>query len=191
MNATWPLLSPLEATSWAELPADSSGELVDGVIVEEELPDYLHELVVAWLVATLRSWAVPRGGVVGGSEAKFLLGPRLGRKPDVSVFVPPNLPPRRGPVTIPPLLMIEVLSRAPSDVRRDRIQKTAEYEAFGVAHFWIVDPEAKTIEGYVLGDKGRYERAFSGSSGNVEAVGFEGLVLDLDGLWEEGQRLGE
>ena len=34
---------------WAAMPEDDEGELVDGVLVEEEMPDLTHETVVAWL----------------------------------------------------------------------------------------------------------------------------------------------
>jgi Uma2 family endonuclease len=191
VNATAPLSAPLSIAAWADLPEDTPGELVQGALVEEEMPDFLHEAIVAWLVATLRAWAIPRGGIVGGSEAKFALGPGLGRKPDLSAFLPPNLPPRRGVVSAPPYLMVEVISRSARDARRDRVEKPAEYETFGVRHLWLVDPEAQTVEGFVLGDGGRYVRSFSASEGRVAPAGFEGLVIELDALWAEVARLGE
>ena len=52
------LLGPRMTTSeWAELSEDVPGELVDGRLVEEEVPDYAHEVIVAWLIvaATYRS----------------------------------------------------------------------------------------------------------------------------------------
>lgn len=85
--------------------------------------------------------------------------------------------------------MIEVISPSPRDVRRDRIAKPSEYAAFGVKHLWIVDPDARTIEGFAL-DKGFYGRPFAGGDGVVEPPGFDGLRLDLDELWRETDRLG-
>ena len=43
-----------------------------------------------------------------------------------------------------PLLVVEVLS--PSTRARDRGVKIRRYAALGVAHYWIMDPEAQTIE---------------------------------------------
>ena len=57
---------------WAALDDDVEGELVDGVLEEEEMPTVLHELVVAWVFATLRTWARRRRGFVFGSETKGL-----------------------------------------------------------------------------------------------------------------------
>jgi hypothetical protein len=43
----------LTLAEWGALDEDEPGELVDGVLVEEEVPDYVHELVVAWLIGVL------------------------------------------------------------------------------------------------------------------------------------------
>src|SRR5689334_7942695 len=84
---------------WAALPEDEPGELVDGMLVEEEVPDTTHETVVGWLIEMLRVWIKTRGGFVFGSELKYLLLRGRGRKPDVSVFLPGSRPPsRRGPI---------------------------------------------------------------------------------------------
>jgi Uma2 family endonuclease len=177
---------------WAAMDEDEPGELVDGRLVEEEVPDYVHEVVVSWLNAVLRVWAVARGGFVAGSDAKFAVSLRRGRKPDLSVYLPGGrVPPRRGVIRVPPDIAVEVLSPAPRDGRRDRIEKHAEYAAFGVRFYWIVDPELRTIEIFERGADGRYVSACRAADGKVEEVpGCDGLALDLDDLWAEIDRLG-
>ena len=56
---------PLSLAEWAALPEDEPGELVDGHLTEEEVPEYVHELVVGWLIHALWAWGVPRGGPDG------------------------------------------------------------------------------------------------------------------------------
>ncbi|MGK3995995.1 Uma2 family endonuclease [Sorangium sp. So ce1024] len=185
-----PLLSVAE---WAALPEDEAGELIDGRLVEEEMPDCVHELAVAWLVHTLRAWLAPRRGFVFGSEVKYALKPRRGRKSDVSVFLPTSRkPPARGPVAIPPDIMVEIVSPSPRDVRRDRIEKLEEYAAFGVRWYWLLDPQLRTLEIFELTRDGLYMRRLGVTGGVLQEVpGCDGLALDLDGLFREIDQLDE
>jgi Uma2 family endonuclease len=181
----------MSLTEWAALPEDDEGELVDGRLVEEEGPEANHESIVAWLVVTLWSWAIPRGGFVFGSELKLAVRPRRGRKPDVSVYLPGSpAPRRRGIVEVAPGIVVEVISASPRDVRRDRIEKPDEYAAFGVRFYWIIDPSARTLEIFELGTDGRYARALGASQGTIAIPGCAYLTLDLDALWAEVDRLG-
>lgn len=177
---------------WAALDEDEAGELVDGALVEEEVADFVHEVVVAWLVRVLGAWVAPQGGLVAGSEAKFALAVDRGRKPDVSLYLPSSpKPPRRGPVRAAPDLFVEVISPRPRDARRDRIEKSADYARFGVRHFWLIEPDTHILECFRLNDDGDYVKTVAADVGRVTVPGFEGLVLDLDQLWEETARLAD
>lgn len=178
--------------AWAALPEDAPGELRDGLLEEEEVPDLTHETAVLWLGALLRAWAVALGGFAFGSEVKYALSHLGGRKPDLSVFFAgrPALP-RRGSVTVPPDLAVEVVSPSPADQRRDRITKLAEYAAFGVRFYWLLDPSARTLEILELGSDGRYVHVLGAAEGRLSEIpGCAGLTLDLDELWREIDRLG-
>jgi Uma2 family endonuclease len=136
----------LTAEEWSSLDEDEEGELVAGVLEPEEMPDAVHELTVSFLIRTLGTWLAGAGFVLG-SEVKLLVAPRTGRKPDMSVFLPGTTPPpRRGLIRKPPYLVVEVISPSPRDERRDRVVKTAEYAAFGVTYYWLVDPALGTFE---------------------------------------------
>jgi hypothetical protein len=85
----------LSLAEWFALAEDERGELVDGRLVEEEAPNYVHEILVILLGSLLRGWFAPRGGFVGGSDAKLVVGPKQGRRPDLTVYFAgtPCLPP--------------------------------------------------------------------------------------------------
>ncbi len=168
---------------WYALDEEVEGELVDGILVEEEVPSCLHEVVVSWLTRALGNWLDDKGWIIG-SEAKFAVLPRRGRKPDLSVFLPGRRPPALGLVRIPPDIIIEVISPDPRDERRDRVDKYEEYAAFGARWYWLVDPKLRIFEICELGDGGRYTRALAVTDGRIESVpGCRGLALDVAKLW--------
>ncbi len=183
----------LSIEEWAAMPEDDPGELVDGVLVEEEMPDLTHETVVAWLIRVIGAWIIPRRGFVFGSEAKFAVGPRRGRKPDVTVYLPGGSPlPRRGVVRVPPDIAVEIVSPTARDRRRDRIDKAADYARFGVRWCWLIDPAGRTLEILARDATGQYEQIAGATGGVVDPVpGCDGLVIDLDALWAEVERLSD
>lgn len=180
-----PSAPELSLDEWFALPEDEPGELVDGRLEEEEVADFVHELLVALLIRMLGNWIFPQGGLVAGSEAKLAIGSGRGRKPDLTVYLPGSRrPPARGLVRVPPDIAIEIVSPTPRDGRRDRVEKLADYAAFGVAWYWLLDPQLRSLEVLELDPQGRYLHVLGATTGTLEKVpGCEGLTLDLDALW--------
>jgi Uma2 family endonuclease len=190
MNPAAPAKARMTVEDWAALDEDEPGELVDGRLVDEEMPEFVHEVIVAWFVRALGNWLVPRGGYAVASEAKYAVGAARGRKPDASAWFPGRRPPARGIIRVPPDVAIEVVSSTPRDAKRDRIEKMDEYAAFQIRFYWILDPAERTLEIFELGADGRYVRAVGASDGVIDSVpGCDGLALDLGSLWAEVDRL--
>lgn len=82
----------------------------------------------------------------------------------------------------PPTLVVEILS--PSTAQKDIKTKLLLYQKFGVEEYWIVDPEAETIEVLILDDTGKYN---PGEEFNEELTStrFPDLSIDLKGLFEK------
>jgi Uma2 family endonuclease len=179
----------LSLADWFALPEEELGELVDGRLVEDEVPSYIHEILVILLGSLLRAWAAPRGGFVGGSDIKLAVGPRQGRRPDLTVYLAGTpLPPPSGIITQPPDIAVEIVSPTPRDGRRDRVEKVADYAACRVRYYWILDPQLRSLEILKLGPQGRYEHLLGATEGQIEIPGCEGFVLDLDAVWAEIER---
>lgn len=180
-----PLLGPrVTLEEWSELPEDVPGEFVDGRLVEEEVPDYLHEVLVAWLARELGNWAEQAEAIIGGSEAKFAISQTRGRKADLTVYLAGRRPPARGVVSVPPDIAVEVVSPAPRDQRRDRFEKMHEYARFGIRFYWLVDPQQRTVEIYEREDSGTYALRLRTGGGALQDIpGCPGLRLDLDAMW--------
>jgi Uma2 family endonuclease len=177
------LLGPLlTLDEWRDLPEDVPGELVDGRLVEEEMPDPLHEVIVAWLARIVGNWTDE--AIVLGSETRFALSSTHGRKPDLTVYLGGRRPPARGVVDVPPDIAVEVVSPSPRDQRRDRQDKMAEYAAFGIPFYWIVDPQQRRFEVFERTEAGTYVPRVQAGGGIVLSIpGCTGLAIDLDAMW--------
>jgi Uma2 family endonuclease len=173
----------MSLAEWAELPEDVPGELVSGHLVDEEMPDYAHEVLVAFLARVLGNWGDERGAIVAGSDARFAVSSSRGRKPDLTVFFAGRRPPRRGLVRIAPDIAVEIISSDARDARRDRVDKLAEYAAFGIAWYWLVDPQQRTLQVYARSAEGHYDLQLEQSSGVAVIPGCDGLRLDLNAMW--------
>jgi Uma2 family endonuclease len=81
----------------------------------------------------------------------------------------------------PPDLCVEIVSPLSGVV--DRKQKFKQYEKGKVAHYWIVDPEARTIEGYKLVG-GKYRLTGQGKNDDIVRLPpFAELDIPLEQLW--------
>ncbi|MET0791389.1 MAG: Uma2 family endonuclease [Polyangiaceae bacterium] len=180
----------LTLEEWLVLDEDEAGEFVDGRLVEEEVPDFAHELTISWLIGVIRAWLGGQGFVVG-PELNVVTAANRGRKPDLVVILPGSKPPRRsGPLREPPDILVEVVTATPRDERRDRVEKMAEYARFGVSYYWLVDPALVSFEIFERTPSGHFQQLVGVTEGRIDPVpGCTGLVIDVDALWTELSRL--
>ena len=166
------------------LDDDDRRELIDGELVEVEVPDGIHERIVAVLIMFLGMWArTRRRGHVLGSGYKIRIDAHRGVMPDVQFFRAgnPAIGQLVGVVHGHPDLAVEIIS--PSSRGYDRVKKLAWYARIGVPEYWIVDSDARTIERLVLA-RGRYVVDGSAEGDATFAPKtFPGLAIPLAELW--------
>jgi Uma2 family endonuclease len=76
-----------------------------------------------------------------------------------------------------PDLVIEILS--PINTRRDLDQKLEDYRSIGVREYWIVSPEALTVEVMRLSAEGIHPLDIFGTGMTVRSQVLEGLALPV------------
>ncbi len=81
-----------------------------------------------------------------------------------------------------PDLVVEVLS--PSTRACDLGIKMRRYAASGVPHYWVADPEARSLTPYRLRESGYEAGATCGPGAVFEPDLFRGLRIPIDELWE-------
>jgi Uma2 family endonuclease len=103
-------------------------------------------------------------------------------RPDLSGWRRTRLPePDRRPITVAPDWVCEVLS--PSTASRDRVTKRGLYARHRINHYWLVDPEARTLEALELRD-GRWTDAGTFDETAVARIPpFEGIELAVGRLF--------
>lgn len=149
---TWTYDEFAAASAETNLPT----ELWDGKIVTAEGRPPRHQIVVANVWSQV--CGVARSKLLGEALAgplDVVLSPRRVVQPDV-VFVSNSQKSIIESTCIRgvPELLVEVISEG--TWRRDRVDKKALYEQFGVAEYWIIDPDSRLIEVFTLA-KGTYQ----------------------------------
>ena len=154
-----------------ELPDDGRRwEIVEGALVEMTGPTTLHGRVVVNLARLL----LPIMDALG---AEFFVAPQDVLLPDGSVVEPDLLailpdglawPSLRG-IEGPPDLVVEVVS--PSSRQHFTVTKRALYGRTGVREYWLVDPEARSVDVLVRQQAGlRLHRHHAGATDFVSPL---------------------
>jgi Uma2 family endonuclease len=175
----------MTAQQFLQMGEDPPGvrlELVDGEVKVSPSPDLTHSFVDRQLTLILGTFIKENnlGALFGDVDTIF--GKHDVRRPDLIYFAKSRLHLLgEKKIEAPPDLCVEIVS--PSSVLVDRKQKFRQYERGKVAHYWIVDPTAQTIEGYKLVG-GKYRRTGHGKKNDtVRLPPFPELDIPLAELW--------
>ena len=184
-------MSPKSAFTYRDyeaLPNDRRRyEIHDGELCVTPAPSFEHQLIHINLLRVLLGH-VP--AVAPGLLLSAPLDVILADRPDETTIVQPDilyiapdrmsLTSRRG-IEGGPTLAVEILS--PSTRTIDRVIKRRLYARYGVPFVWLVDPDARAIEAFVL-ERDRYVLAVSVTGAEaVDLPPFTGLALVPDALW--------
>jgi len=115
-------------------------------------------------------------------EVDVQLGPHDIVRPDLSGWRRERLPdPHARPFTVVPDWACEVES--PSTVRRDRVTKRRLYAEHGIRHYWLVDPDARTLTALELRDGSWVELGVFDDTMSARIAPFAEVELPLGRLF--------
>src|ERR1041385_3332042 len=133
-------------------------ELWDGELVMAPAPFYQHQRIAFRLHRALHDWVEQHGlGEGVGAPIDMVLAPHRVVQPDVVYIERKNLGIVQDAIRGAADLVIEIISAGSG--QRDRVDKKALYEQYGVQEYWIVDPELQTVEVFRLDPNQRYRVA--------------------------------
>ncbi len=120
-------------------------ELWDGELFMSPAPSFLHQEIVDRFHDLLKAWVRQHQlGKTGLAPLDMVLTSRRAVQPDVVFISNKRLEIIKERIMGAADLVAEVLS--PESRRRDRIDKRDLYEQHGVREYWLIDPEARTVE---------------------------------------------
>ncbi len=164
---------------YVQLPDDKRYELVEGELFLVPAPRLYHQRILGKLWTSLYSHAEANQlGEVFLAPCDVLFSEATVVQPDL-LFVSCE---RKGILTDAniqgsPDLVVEILS--PSTGQRDLGLKRNLYARYGVREYWIVDPDAKTIEVLSLTETGYRTDAVVPWTGTLNSPLFPALDLAL------------
>jgi Uma2 family endonuclease len=180
-------LMTLEEFREAEVEDGYRYELARGVLEVTVVPDDDHGDVVCNLFRAIALFEqrYPRviGRYGGGSEFRLWLPALIsGRNPDVAVTL--RQTPRDWRGRRPPSLAFEVVSEGSEAHERDYVTKRAEYLAFGLREYWIVDLQTRIVTVLVRDGDIWVEQIYRDDQQAVSVV-LPGFTVRLPDLWPE------
>ena len=96
---------------------------------------------------------------------------------------------KKGQMHFPvPDLIVEVLSKSPKSLKRDKKIKFNDYELHGVSEYWMIDPEEETVELYRL-EEGKYNLILKSKEGHIQSKVIEGFSIPIPAIFDEEENL--
>ena len=173
---------------YQEMTPEEKTEFIDGEAVMHSPARNSHLDVTSNTANLIRNYvALNKLGTVK-VEKYLVVFPRNDYEPDIVFFGPEKSATivdetMRFPV---PDFIVEVLSS--STEKNDRGVKFEDYAANGVAEYWIIDPEKKVLEQYLLEGES-YELALKAPSGKVVSPAVPGFSCEIEALFDEQKNL--
>ncbi|MCK4411026.1 Uma2 family endonuclease [Candidatus Bipolaricaulota bacterium] len=175
-------------TDYKSLPESETDryELLQGELVMVPSPNWLHQSILKRILLFIDDYVTSHGlGEVRFAPLDIVLSEEVVLQPDI-FFISRE----RSEIIADegvhgaPDLVVEITS--PGTKARDQTLKRTLYARHGVKEYWIVDPEAKTVEVLTLEEKG-FE-LFSAYKGTelLNSPLLKGLAIDLRKVFEIG-----
>ncbi|MGH8593383.1 MAG: Uma2 family endonuclease [Gammaproteobacteria bacterium] len=181
-----PAERPATYEDLCQVPAHLVAQIIHGQLITLPRPAPRHARASSIVGGKLVPAYDEGNGGPGGwwilDEPELHLGADI-LVPDLAGWRRERLPtlPETAYFELPPDWVCEVLS--PATARMDRVDKLGIYAAQGVAHAWIVDPDAKTLEVFALSEgHWRLDVALK-ESDEVCAPPFDAIRFSLAALW--------
>ena len=165
------------------LPEGAPYQLIGGELIMVPAPNPRHQIILGNIVEKVRQFT--KGlGITLFSPVDVYLGEEDAYQPDM-IFISKQRQEivKQDGIYGAPDLVVEILS--PSTAYYDIKKKFKVYERYGVKEYWIVDPEMKGVDVFLLKSNGEFELSSKYyEAGIVKSIILDGLEIDLKEIFQ-------
>jgi len=159
-------------------------ELVDGRLEFLSMPTDIHEELLEFLFEALKTFVNARRlGKVRFAGIRVRTIPGKMREPDVMFLRKENFHLRQNRAWDGIDLAMEIVSDDPKDRQRDYVEKLAEYAEAGIAEYWIVDYQERTVIVNKIADGKYTEQGRFVAGDQATSALLDGFVVDVHALF--------
>lgn len=166
---------------------DTKAEFVNGEILYHSPVMKMHNDATKYLLNLLMNYADEHDLGFVGVEKILTRFTRNDYEPDICFFgneKAAHFQPSQLFFPAPDFIA-EVLSKSSQKmIDHDRITKYEDYEQHGVREYWIIDPEEKTVEQYLLENE-KYKLILKASQGTVSSFVVGGFVIPIAAIFDK------
>ncbi len=167
------------------LPEGAPYQLIEGELIMTPASSPLHQIISGNLFEKVRKFSRDKdAGIVLYSPVDIYLGEENALQPDI-VFISKQRQEiiKEDGIYGAPDVVIEILS--PTTAYYDIKKKCKIYERYGVKEYWMVDPEMKGVEIFILTPKGEFELSSKCyETGVAKSRLLAGLEIDIKDIFQ-------
>lgn len=165
---------------------DDKAEFINGEIIFHSPVKLWHSNASSNLATLMTVYVNTHDlGIVGVEKLMISLS-RNDYEPDIVFFKKERsdtFTPRQMRFPAPDLI-VEILSESTAD--NDRGIKYEDYAAHGVEEYWIIDPDAETVEQYLLEQKA-YKLNLKAADGTIKSQAIRGFRIPIRAIFDRSE----
>jgi Uma2 family endonuclease len=171
-----------------EITEQEKAEFIEGEIICHSPVKMAHNIVGKLLLILLQTYVFKKKLGFVGYEKILIKLTRNDYEPDICFFKKEKSEKfTNNQMFFPaPDFVIEILSE--STEKRDRGIKFEDYALHGVKEYWIIDPENKFVEQYILHER-KFEFFQKHTSGIIKSFEIEDFEIPFKAIFDETENL--
>lgn len=163
-------------------------EFINGEMIVQTPSKIEHNVACKLLLNLLHNFVSMKGLGFVGAEKLLISLTRNDYEPDICFFSIEKFKKfSTGQIRFPPPdFVVEILSASTEKI--DRTVKFEDYAAHGVKEYWLVEPEKKLVEQYIL-EGSAFSLKIKANSGNLTSIVIKAFSIPISAIFDEKENL--